>query len=151
VRYARDFREDEQQVKRLLVSRGGMRPAGLARAGAMEGGETEGALADAGPLQIPLSEVADVRIVEGPAMSKSGNGRLRNYVTLKVRGGRYVVSCVEEAQRVVAEKVPLPEGVHVEWSGEFEHQVRAARTLRVIFPMVILLIFLILYLTYKDL
>jgi copper/silver efflux system protein len=104
-----------------------------------------------GPLQVPLSEVADVRIVEGPAMIKSENGRLRNYVTLNVRGDRDVVGFVEEAQRVVAEKVQLPEGVHVEWSGEFEHQVRAAQTLRIIFPAVLVLIFLILYLTYKDL
>jgi Cu(I)/Ag(I) efflux system membrane protein CusA/SilA len=58
---------------------------------------------------------------------------------------------VEEAKRVVAEKVQLPEGVYIEWSGEFEHQVRAARTLRFVFPAVIVLIFVILYLTYKDL
>ena len=84
-------------------------------------------------------------------MIKSENGRLRNYVTLNVRGDRDIVGFVDEAQRVVAEKVVLPEGVHIEWSGEFEHQVRAARTLRIIFPLVIVLIFLILYLTYHDL
>jgi Cu(I)/Ag(I) efflux system membrane protein CusA/SilA len=102
------------------------------------------------PLQVPLSEVADVRIVEGPPMLKSENGQLVNYVTLNVRG-RDMVGFVDEARRVVAEKVQLPEGVHVEWSGEFEHQVRAARTLRIVFPIVILVIFLILYLTYHDL
>ena len=99
---------------------------------------------------IPLSVVADIQIVEGPAMIKSENGRLLNYVTLNVRG-RDIVGFVDEAQRVVAEKVPLPEGVHIEWSGEFEHQVRAARTLRFVFPVVIVLIFVILYLTYHDL
>jgi Cu(I)/Ag(I) efflux system membrane protein CusA/SilA len=52
---------------------------------------------------------------------------------------------------MVAENIPLPEGVHIEWSGEFEHQVRAARTLRFVFPVVIVLIFVILYLTYHDL
>jgi copper/silver efflux system protein len=104
-----------------------------------------------GPLQVPLGELADVRIVEGPTMIKSENGRLRNYVTLNVRGDRDVVGFVEQAQRVVAEKVTLPEGVHIEWAGEFEHQVRAAKTLRIIFPAVLLLIFVILYLTYKDL
>jgi Cu(I)/Ag(I) efflux system membrane protein CusA/SilA len=62
-----------------------------------------------------------------------------------------MVGFVEEAQRVVADKVSLPEGVHVEWSGQFEHQIRAANTLRWIFPAVIVLIFVILYLTYKDL
>lgn len=58
---------------------------------------------------------------------------------------------VDEAQRVVAQKVQLPEGVSISWSGEFEHQVRAAQTLRFVFPAVIVLIFIILYLTYKDL
>ena len=83
-------------------------------------------------------------------MIKSENGRLLNYVTLNVRG-RDIVGFVDEAQRVVAQKVKLPEGVHIEWSGEFEHQVRAARTLRFVFPAVIVLIFVILYLTYNDL
>ena len=103
-----------------------------------------------GRILVPLSAVAEVKIVEGPAMIKSENGRLLNYVTLNVRG-RDIVGFVDEAQRVVAEKVSLPEGVHVQWSGEFEHQVRAAQTLRFVFPVVIGLIFLILYLTYRDL
>jgi Cu/Ag efflux pump CusA len=157
VRYARDFRDDEQTVKRLLVSGGAMAaPTGMSRAATMAPPESTHEAApwhatDGGALlQVPLSEVADVRVVEGPAMIKSENGRLRNYVTLNVRGDRDVVGFVEEAQRVVAAKVPLPEGVHLEWSGEFEHQVRAARTLRIILPAVLVLIFLILYLTYKD-
>jgi Cu(I)/Ag(I) efflux system membrane protein CusA/SilA len=155
LRTSRSGREDEDTVKRLLVAAdmGAPRPAGDTAMQA--GGDAhQAAPAHAGrpglPLQIALSEVADVRIVEGPAMLKSENGQLVNYVTLNVRG-RDIVGFVEEAQRVVAEKVRLPEGVHVEWSGEFEHQVRAARTLRFVFPAVILLIFVILYLTYKDL
>ncbi len=83
-------------------------------------------------------------------MIRSENGRLLNYVTLNVRG-RDIVGFVDEAQRSVAQKVVLPEGIHIEWSGEFEHQVRAARTLRFVFPMVIILIFLMLYWTYRDL
>src|SRR5438034_7147270 len=83
-------------------------------------------------------------------MLKSENGQLVSYVTLNVRG-RDMVGFVDEAQRVVAERVRLPEGVHVEWSGEFEHQVRAAKTLRLIIPAVAVLISVILYLTYKDL
>ena len=59
-------------------------------------------------------------------MIKSENGRLLNYVTLNVRG-RDMVGFVDEAQRIVAQKVKLPAGVHIEWSGEFEHQVRAAQ------------------------
>jgi Cu/Ag efflux pump CusA len=166
LRYARAYREDEENVKRLLVSRGGMaQTSRMGAKGAMtaaaanvmgppaptpeEFGSSPGESGE--PLQIPLSELADVRIVEGPAMIKSENGRLRNYVTLNVRGDRDIVGFVEEAQRVAAQKVKLPPGVHLEWSGEFEHQVRAAKTLRIIFPAVIVLIFVILYLTYKDL
>jgi Cu(I)/Ag(I) efflux system membrane protein CusA/SilA len=99
---------------------------------------------------VPLTSVADVRIVEGPAVVKSENGRLLNYVTLNVRG-RDPVGFVDEAKRVVGQKVQLPEGVHVQWAGEFEHQERAARTLTVVVPLVALVIFLILYLTYRDL
>src|SRR5208283_4516356 len=65
--------------------------------------------------------------------------------------GRDIVGFVDEAQSIVAQKVNLPEGVHIEWSGEFEHQVRASRTLRFVFPAVLVLIFVILYLTYNDL
>lgn len=174
IRYARDFREDEDMVKRLVVSRASSSGAGMAGAGGAMGTSPAavptgdagvlGAAADrqhmtssdhsssgVGSIQIPLLEVADVRIVEGPTMIKSENGRLRNYVTLNVRGDRDIVGFVEEAQRVVAEKVRLPEGVHIEWAGEFEHQVRAAQTLRIIFPAVLILIFIILYLTYRDL
>jgi Cu(I)/Ag(I) efflux system membrane protein CusA/SilA len=162
VRYARDFREDEEAVKHLLVGRGNMiapggmtQPSGEGAAMTSQGAAVHQAApahtADGSrALQVPLAEVADVRIVEGPAMIKSENGRLRNYVTLNVRGDRDVVGFVEEAQRVVAAKVKLPEGVHLEWSGEFEHQVRAAKTLRIILPAVLVLIFVILYLTYKD-
>jgi Cu/Ag efflux pump CusA len=166
LRYARVYREDEESVKRLLVSRSGMSGGGSRKSGMGTASQT-GAMgpppptpteefgANPGeggePHQIPLSELADVRIVEGPAMIKSENGRLRNYVTLNVRGDRDIVGFVDEAQRVVAQKVKLPAGVHLEWSGEFEHQVRAAKTLRIIFPAVMVLIFVILYLTYKDL
>src|SRR5258708_14938924 len=83
-------------------------------------------------------------------MIKSQTGRLLNYDPLNVRG-RDIVGFVDEAQRVVSQKVKLPEGVHIEWSGEFEHQVRAARTLRFVLPAVIALIFIILYMTYNDL
>jgi Cu(I)/Ag(I) efflux system membrane protein CusA/SilA len=98
---------------------------------------------------IPLSAFADIRITEGPAMIKSENGQMMNAVTLNVRG-RDMVGFIDEARRVVEQKIILPEGYHLEWSGEFEHQLRAAKTLLIAFPAVILLIFIILYFTYKD-
>jgi Cu(I)/Ag(I) efflux system membrane protein CusA/SilA len=167
IRYARGQREDEESLRRLLVSPGGGSSVNAAQGAvtAMSSGERSMAAstgtdsarhasapehAGANRTLIPLSAVADVRIVEGPAMIKSENGALSNYVTLNVRG-RDIVGFVDEAQRVVAQQVELPEGVHIAWSGEFEHQVRAAQTLRIVFPAVIALIFIILYVTYKDL
>jgi len=164
IRYARVNREDEESVKRLLVGSGGMlsrpelegqgpadsRRESMAPGNPADAHKTASAHSARGRALIPLSALAKVKIVEGPAMIKSEDGRLLNYVTLNVRG-RDMMGFVEEAKRAVAQKVELPQGVHVEWSGEFEHQVRAARTLRFVFPAVIALIFLILYLTYKDL
>jgi Cu(I)/Ag(I) efflux system membrane protein CusA/SilA len=159
IRYARAFREDEEAVRRLLVSpRGNMgAPAPLnVGPGGMAGDADKGphqaapTHAPRGKQPVPLSAVATVRIVEGPAMIRSENGRLLNYVTLNVRG-RDMVGFVDEAKRVVAQKVQLPENVHVEWSGEFEHQARASRTFLFVIPAVVVLIFVILYLTYRDL
>lgn len=157
VRYNRQSREDEEDVKNLLVSAASapMGTNGSAAGGGMNGGRMGSgngspAGSQSGPVQIPLAMVADVKIVEGPAMIKSENGMLRNYVQLNVRD-RDVVGFVEEAQRVVAQKVKLPQGMYLAWSGQFEHQVRAGKTMLVVFPAVILVIFIILYLTYNDL
>lgn len=99
--------------------------------------------------QIPLSLVADIKISPGPSMIKSENGRLRSYVQLNVRG-RDIVGFVEEARRAVDAQVKLPSGSDIAWSGQFEHQVHAQERLRVVFPAVIVIIFVILYLTYRD-
>jgi Cu(I)/Ag(I) efflux system membrane protein CusA/SilA len=157
VRYARDYRDDVEALRNILVSARGMSvDAGSpgSMAAGMDGGA--GALVGSGtaagpgqPLQVPLVAVADVRIVEGPSMIKSENGLLRAYVQLRVRD-RDEVGFIEEARRVVAEKVQLPAGMYIEWSGTFEHQVRAQQTLRVVFPAVIAVIVLILYLTHKS-
>jgi Cu(I)/Ag(I) efflux system membrane protein CusA/SilA len=132
VRYPRDWLEDEEKVKNVLV------PAG---SGGMEVSRAR---------QIPLSLVADVKIAPGPSMIKSENGLLRSYVQLNVRE-RDIVGFVEEARQAVESRVALPAGYYLEWSGQFEHQVRAQRTLAVVFPLVVVIIFVILYLTYRDL
>jgi Cu(I)/Ag(I) efflux system membrane protein CusA/SilA len=104
-----------------------------------------------GMMQIPLRLVADIRVVEGPSMIKSENGRLRNYVTLNVRD-RDVVGFVNEAQQAVKsiEAELAGTGMTIEWTGEFENQLRARQTLAIIFPMVIALIVLLLYITFND-
>ena len=150
VRYGRSFRQDEEDVKNLLINAGSAMPGGTAEGGMGEAKGAGGKPAAAAPRHIPLAMVADVRIVEGPAMIKSENGMLRSYVQLNVRD-RDVLGFVEEARRVVAQKVKLPQGVSLAWSGEFENQVRAQRTMLWVLPGVVLIIFLILYLTYNDL
>jgi len=146
VRYPRDWREDEEFVKSILVvperEAGGGDAMGMASKG-------DGMAAGDRLRQVPLSLVADVTVVPGPSMIKSENGLLRSYVQLNVRE-RDIVGFVEEAQRAVDARVKLPPGYYLEWSGQFEHQVRAQKTLTIVFPMVILIIFVILYMTYKD-
>lgn len=152
LRYARDYRVDEESIKRILVAGGGTGRA-AASAGAMGGA----AMTMSGPplstnAAVPfvyLADVATVRVVEGPVMIKSENGELRSYVQLNVRD-RDIMGFVDEARRTVDAKVSLPPGVHLEWAGQFEHQVRARNTLRIVFPAVLILIFLILYVTYHD-
>jgi Cu(I)/Ag(I) efflux system membrane protein CusA/SilA len=156
VRYARAYRDDEEAVRRLLVPSSKAvepQPGPAATGDTAFRAEPHADViehAAKGRRLIPITAVADVNVTEGPAVIKGENSRTLNYVTLNVRG-RDPVGFVEEAKRVVAQKVKLPEGVHVEWAGEFEHQERAARTLRWVFPAVIVLIFLVLYLTYRDL
>jgi copper/silver efflux system protein len=158
VRYARDYRDDVDALKNILVAAPAMASVGNDGASSGMGGAAMGAAAPAqpslsqkAPVQVPLSAVADIRVVEGPSMIKSENGLLRSYVQLRVRG-RDEVGFIEEAQRVVAETVlpHLPSGMYVEWSGTFENQVRAQKTLRIVFPVVIALIALILYLTHRS-
>ena len=166
LRYARDYRVDEESIKHILVPAGTMAAAppaggmagGASSGGGMGGGASRGRSMAAAPRasggreSIPfvfLADVAEVRVVEGPVMIKSENGLLRSYVQLNVRD-RDIMGFVEEARRTVARKLTLPEGSYLGWTGQFEHQVRARNTLRIVFPAVLILIFLILYVTYHD-
>ncbi|TWT44508.1 Cation efflux system protein CusA [Phycisphaerae bacterium RAS1] len=154
VRYARDFWQTEDALRRILVTgRRGVAPAqsgDAAMASAAPGMGTDGGeMAGGETYQIPITEVADIKVVEGPSVIKSENGMLRAYVQLNVRD-RDIVGFVEEAQQAVGETVKLPAGFFIEWSGQFEHQIRAKKTLQVVFPMVILLIFVILFMTFND-
>lgn len=128
VRFGRAFREDEVSVGDLPV------PARTA----------------AGAGYVALGSVADVRIAEGPASIKGDNGLARNYVRLNVRG-RDAGEFVAEARQAVTAGIRLPDGVFVEWTGQFEHAARTRRTLLVAIPAVIGVIFLLLWWTYHDL
>ncbi|MGD0896333.1 MAG: efflux RND transporter permease subunit [Thermoguttaceae bacterium] len=146
IRYARAWREDEEAVKNLLVSAA----AGMAGEAAGGGMDTPKPLAASQkPVQIPLAMVAEVKLVEGPSMIKSENGLLRSYVQLNVRD-RDVLGFVDEARRAVAQQVKLPAGMYLQWSGQFEYQVKARNTLLIVYPLVLLLIFIVLYMTFND-
>jgi copper/silver efflux system protein len=99
--------------------------------------------------QIALGQLADIRRVSGPAMISSENGLLVVTVLLNVRG-RDVGSFVDEARQAVASSVPLPKGSYIEWSGQYENEARARRRLTLVVPVVLLVIYLLLYLTYGS-
>jgi Cu(I)/Ag(I) efflux system membrane protein CusA/SilA len=99
--------------------------------------------------QIPLGQLVSIRSGAGPSMISSENGLLVVTVLLNVRG-RDVGSFVEEARQAVAERVPLPRGSYVEWSGQYENEERAKRRLQIVVPIVLAVIFLLLYVTYRS-
>jgi Cu(I)/Ag(I) efflux system membrane protein CusA/SilA len=124
VRYAREYRTSPQALGSVLVSA----PNGT---------------------QVPLAQLATLRQVDGPSMISSENGLLVVSVLLNVRG-RDVGGFVEEARHHVAEKVRLPAGYYLGWSGQYENEVRARARMLVVIPIVILVIYVLLCLTYHS-
>ncbi|HEX9302782.1 MAG TPA: efflux RND transporter permease subunit [Casimicrobiaceae bacterium] len=100
--------------------------------------------------QIPLSAIANVRIVDGPPMLRSENARLSGWVYVDVRG-RDLVSVVRDLQAAVAREVKLPAGYSVAWSGQFEYLERARARLVYVVPFTLLVIFVLLYLAFRRL
>jgi Cu(I)/Ag(I) efflux system membrane protein CusA/SilA len=98
---------------------------------------------------IPLGQLASIQTVEGPSMISSENGLLRGTVLLNVRG-RDVGSFVDQAKLAIAEQVQLPTGYYVAWSGQYENQQRARQRLLIVIPIVLLVIFGLLYVTYHS-
>ena len=100
--------------------------------------------------RIPLRELADIRIVEGPAQISREHASRRIVIEANVVG-RDLVGAVEEAQTAVARQVQLPPGYYVTWGGQFENQQKAMARLAVVVPLVIGLIFLLLFFTFGNL
>jgi copper/silver efflux system protein len=98
---------------------------------------------------IPLAQLAEIRSVEGPTMISSENGLLRGTVLLNVRG-RDVGSFVDEAKPKLANQVQLPAGYYMDWSGQYENQQRARKRLMIVIPIVLVIIFGLLYMTYHS-
>ncbi|RAT70941.1 efflux RND transporter permease subunit [Lonsdalea populi] len=101
----------------------------------------------AGGGQVTLSELADIRITDGPPMLKSENARLSEWIYVDIHG-RDLKSVVLDMQETVAREVRLPEGVSLSWSGQFEYLERAAERLKIVLPFTLAIIFILLYLTF---
>ncbi|MCW3092310.1 MAG: acriflavin resistance protein [Ferruginibacter sp.] len=124
-RYGQDFRNNLQSLNRMQVQTMSFGP-------------------------VPLEAVADIKITDGPPMINSENAMLRGTVLFNVRE-RDLGSTVEEAQGRLNKMITkLPKGYFLEWSGQWENQLRANRTLTMIMPVVILIIFMVLYFTYHS-
>ena len=124
VRYAPEYRADPEALGRVLVTA----PNGA---------------------QIPLSQVASIEHARGPAMISSENGLLLATVLLNVQG-RDVGGFVNEARDTVARRVTMPAGYYVGWSGRWENQEHARQRLQIVLPIVLLVIFVLLYFTYHS-
>ena len=125
VRYKRDFRSDVAAVERVLVPAAG------------------------GQRQIPLSELATVRAVSGPAMIRNEDGLLTGYVYVDL-DGRDPAGYVEDARKVVREQVALPPGYAIAWSGQYEAMQRVRERLIVVVPLTIFLILILLYMNTRS-
>jgi Cu(I)/Ag(I) efflux system membrane protein CusA/SilA len=119
VRYLRDYRSDIDSLQRVLVAT----PSGM---------------------QIPLGQIADIRMRTGPGMIRDENGRLSGYVYVDV-SGRDIGSYVRDAKKVVAEKVKIPAGYQLVWSGQYEFMQRVAQRLKLVIPITLFIVFLLLY------
>jgi copper/silver efflux system protein len=100
--------------------------------------------------RLMLGDVADIRVSDGPPMLRSENARLSGWVYVDVRG-KDLKTAVLEMQRAVAQKVALPPGYSISWSGQFEYLERATAKLKLVVPFTLLIIFVLLYLTFRRL
>lgn len=124
-RFGQDFRNNLQQLKRLQVQTMNFGP-------------------------VPLEAVADVKISDGPPMINSENALLRGTILFNVRE-RDLGSTVSEAQQKLNQMIEkLPKGYFIEWSGQWENQLRANKTLKLVIPIVIAIIFMVLFFTYHS-
>lgn len=124
VRYARDFRDDLEKLKRVLIPT----PTGA---------------------QIPLAQLADITVSLGPAMIRDENGMLAGYCFVDLSTSD-VGGYVAMAKQAVREKLQLPAGYSLQWSGQFENMLRVRERLKVVVPLTILIIFILLYMNTKH-
>jgi Cu(I)/Ag(I) efflux system membrane protein CusA/SilA len=124
VRYGREFRQNVSRLRRVLVPT----PSGA---------------------QVPMAQLADIRLLEGPSMIRDENGQLAGYVYIDMTG-RDVGGYVDEAKRRVHEKLDLPAGYTLVWSGQYENLARVRERLKVVVPLTLFVIALLLYMNTKS-
>jgi len=124
VRYLADYRNDVASLQNMLITVGASR-------------------------QIPLGQLARISQTAGPAMINSENGQLRALVQLNVRG-RDMGSFVDEAKAALDRDLKLPAGYSLQFSGQYEDQIHARKRLQVLVPLVLVIIFVILYFTFHS-
>ncbi|MGD0784864.1 MAG: CusA/CzcA family heavy metal efflux RND transporter [Sedimentisphaerales bacterium] len=124
VRYARDFRDDIEKLQRVLVP-------------TMSGA------------QIPLAQLADINVTLGPSMIRDENGMLAGYVYVDTADSD-IGGFVARAKNAIQQKLQLPAGYSLQWSGQFENMIRVKQRLKVIIPLTLLIIFILLYMNTKS-
>ncbi|MBI4400840.1 MAG: efflux RND transporter permease subunit [Nitrospirae bacterium] len=124
VRYLRELRDDPEKLRRVLVDT----PTGA---------------------QVPLAQLATLRFLSGPPMIRDENGRLAGYVFLDMTG-RDVGSYVEDLKRAVHEKLELPPGYTIAWSGQYEFMERVKERLKIVVPLTLVIIFVLFYFTFYS-
>jgi Cu(I)/Ag(I) efflux system membrane protein CusA/SilA len=124
LRYSSELRDTPEKLRRILVPT----PSGA---------------------QVPITQLADIRIIKGPPSIKSENARKNAWIYVDITGidvGTYV----KKAQQVVKEKIKMPPGYSIVWSGQYEYMVRAQKRLMIVVPLTLLIIFVLLYLNFKN-
>ncbi len=124
LRYGSELRDTPEKLKRILIST----PRGA---------------------KIPIAQVADIRIVKGPPVIKSESARKNAWIYIDITGVD-VGSYVKAAQAAVQEQIDLPAGYSLLWSGQYEYMIRAQKRLMLVIPATLLIIFLLLYLNFKN-
>jgi Cu(I)/Ag(I) efflux system membrane protein CusA/SilA len=151
VRYARELRGDVERLKRILVPAGmGSVPTGatMGSGSGLQGSNSTLKIQNSKSLQLPLEQLADIKVVKGPTAIKSEQGLLASYVFIDF-SGRDVGGYVEEAKKSVA-SLKIPEGYRLEWSGEYEYLVKTHERLKMVIPLTLLIIFVLIYLNTRS-
>ena len=142
VRYAREFRNDLDKLRRILVPiMGGVGVPQITASGMPSG-------AAPAALQVPLGELADIRVVKGPTVIKSEEGLLVSYVYVDF-SGRDVGGYVEEAKKKIAH-LKIPEGYRLTWSGEYEYLLKTHERLKIVIPLTLFIIIILIYLNTRS-